>query len=507
MTPADVLTLELELLTGAYRAALPDGSGAEWPPHPERVFSALVQAWGDGGQDDREREALEWLEALSPPAIEASARVGADGRARVASRDAPVVFVPPNDPRGDQIEVLPAGRRRQQRSFEASIPERALVRMQWGARPEPDVVRALGAIAHRVASVGHSSSLARLSFHVGEAQLDPESTWSPREYGEEPLRATYRDRLSDLRRWYSTEGGKALERPRSLCSMRYAPPGAPEDTEVPESSFGGPNDWIVFEDAAAHPGGPKPFRPDLLGLAHVARRLRDALMANGPQPPSEILCGHEASGRPSQRPHVAFVPLANVGWPHADGELLGMAVVLPRGLDPEERRALLSAIGAALGKSEWRLALVFGKGTWLLQRSPSPERASLRAERWCGVSRVWASATPVLLDRFPEHDDPIEEARILASACRNVGLPEPKRIEIHKHSAVKAAPSAYPARGSKSVPDWSFPASSSVRSRPRRHVVLEFERPVRGPVILSAGRYSGFGLCLPLGPRRTEERP
>ena len=32
-----MLTLELELLTGVYRAALPDGSAAEWPPHPERV--------------------------------------------------------------------------------------------------------------------------------------------------------------------------------------------------------------------------------------------------------------------------------------------------------------------------------------------------------------------------------------------------------------------------------------------------------------------------------------
>ncbi len=57
-----MLTLEIELLTGVYRAALPDGSSAEWPPHPERVFSALVQAWADGGCDSQERAALEWIE-------------------------------------------------------------------------------------------------------------------------------------------------------------------------------------------------------------------------------------------------------------------------------------------------------------------------------------------------------------------------------------------------------------------------------------------------------------
>ncbi len=66
-----MLTLEIELLTDVYRASLVDQSAAEWPPHPERVFSALVQAWGDGGQRAEERAALEWLEALVVPHIEA----------------------------------------------------------------------------------------------------------------------------------------------------------------------------------------------------------------------------------------------------------------------------------------------------------------------------------------------------------------------------------------------------------------------------------------------------
>ena len=66
-----MLTIEVELLTGVYRAGLPDGSGAEWPPHPERLFSAFAQAWGDGGCDAEECAALEWLERQGSPWIEA----------------------------------------------------------------------------------------------------------------------------------------------------------------------------------------------------------------------------------------------------------------------------------------------------------------------------------------------------------------------------------------------------------------------------------------------------
>jgi CRISPR-associated protein Csb2 len=104
----------------------------------------------------------------------------------------------------------------------------------------------------------------------------------------------------------------------------------------------------------------------------------------------------------------------------------------------------------------------------------------------------------VLLDRFPHGGDPTEEARILAAACTNIGLDEPESLEIHKHSAVRQGPSAYPARGVAHRVDWSFPRGSKLANRPRRHVVLRFAEPVSGPVVLGAGRYHGFGLCLPL---------
>lgn len=114
-----MLALELELLGGAYRATLPDGSNAEWPPHPERIFSALAQAWGDGGCDPNEREVLAWLEQQPPPAIEA------DALDQVSIRDAPTVYVPPNDQSGVWINRFPNGDARHARSRRPCRPSRS----------------------------------------------------------------------------------------------------------------------------------------------------------------------------------------------------------------------------------------------------------------------------------------------------------------------------------------------------------------------------------------------
>src|SRR5262249_46346252 len=197
------------------------------------------------------------------------------------------------------------------------------------------------------------------------------------------------------------------------------------------------------------------------------------------------------------------LPLPNVGWERATGDLLGFAVVLPRNLASAERQIVLGALAAfarvAEGEGARTELHLRPNAVWYLERTGTPSRASLKPARWCRSAATWASVTPVLLDRFPEQGDVVEEAHLIAAACRNIGLPDPIEIEVHKHSAVTGAPSAYPSRGDRRRPDWSFPAGAKFSRRPRRHVVLRFARPVGGPVILGAGRFQGFGLCLPLG--------
>lgn len=84
-----MLAIELHFLTGrAVLTAHNDRECAEWPPHPARVFSALVAALFAGDASPAEREALRWLAALPAPAIWAS-----DASPRAVLK----YFVPTND--------------------------------------------------------------------------------------------------------------------------------------------------------------------------------------------------------------------------------------------------------------------------------------------------------------------------------------------------------------------------------------------------------------------------
>jgi CRISPR-associated protein Csb2 len=460
-----MLTIEIELLTGVYRAGLPDGSGAEWPPHPERLFSAFAQAWGDGGCDSEECAALEWLERQGAPWIEA------DNDEEWAERTAPTVFVPPNDDRGNEITVLPERRRRQARVFRAAVPANTVVRFGWPqASPSKQERAALDAMARRVASLGHSSSLVRVALVEGKTGSE-QRLWLPSAEGNFSLRVPHEGRLAQLAEWHQEH-----ERPHGGATARYRAPRNRDQPEPIKGLFGAATEWFVFKDV----GG---FRPDILAFAQVARRVRDSLMALGLQPVPEVLSGHAPNGSASARPHLAIVPLINAGWEHATGDLLGFATVLPRALEPSDRDITLKTLARFAPidlDGDAHAKLNFGDaGVWNLEQIATPVRSSLRPARYCTAAATWASVTPMLLDRFPDHGDVPEEARLIATACRNIGLPEPLAVEIHKHSAIKGAPSAYPARGERSRPDWSFPKGAKFASRPRRHVILHSRRTLR----------------------------
>ncbi|HMO85542.1 MAG TPA: hypothetical protein PKC18_11555, partial [Lacipirellulaceae bacterium] len=64
-----------------------------------------------------------------------------------------------------------------------------------------------------------------------------------------------------------------------------------------------------------------------------------------------------------------------------------------------------------------------------------------------------------------------------------------------------------PLRGHSEMPDTSaslgdgfpaYPNKGGNGPRPQLHVYLRFAEPVVGPVLLGAGRFLGYGLCMPL---------
>jgi CRISPR-associated protein Csb2 len=179
-----------------------------------------------------------------------------------------------------------------------------------------------------------------------------------------------------------------------------------------------------------------------------------------------------------------------VGHPHADGRLLGMGLALPEKLSGDERRQALRAVGSV------RCLLLGRLGTWQVAPMTGARPAwNLRPEVWTahpeGATR-WATVTPVAYDRHPKTDDRAKYEREVASmitdACVRIGLPKPQVIVTPVSAHLGAPPAhAYPRMRRKDDSE-----------RRHAHAILEFDRPVRGPMLLGAGRYRGYGVCRPI---------
>lgn len=484
-----MLAAEVRYLTGRVVSAdVTAGNqkdAVEWPPHPARFQMALVAAWGDGGEDGAEREAVEWLESLEPPLIvcgEATPRVGGSGDSMLSGQPV-TTYVPVNDPfgtgtrlrGGDPVE----DRTRKERAFPSASVWPEVVRFLWPtARLTPERRAALDALARRTSCLGHSSSL------VGVRWLDHASdhaTWRPGvEHADEvrALRVPYPGRLSELVARHA-EG----RRPAGGRVVRYGrQPDAVDRADEPARGVFG--ELVVLRRVEGD-------RLSARAAHGVAATLRAALMAHGPQPTPSWLGGHEPGERsgPASTPHVGFVALPDVGHPHAGGHLLGCAILLPRALDAGQRRQAL----VTLGHIE---ELVFRDGRrWRVEPvGPDAALAGLQRSTWTRSSRTWGSVTPVVLDRYPEEPFGDEAAAIVRRACVFAGLPEPDGVELGPVSWVAGAP---PAR--------DFAPMPGKPGRPARwhlHVRLRFDQLVAGPMAIGAGRYQGFGLCRPLAEGR-----
>lgn len=482
-----MLSLEIEYLNGvSYATSEAENAQGDWPPQPARVFSALVASWAARGQRDDERAALEWLERQPPPLIEASDAIG---------RTSVTAFVPINDAKtgsGGNVSVMPSRRGRQPRRFPAVRPNDPVVRILWPDEPSGETLHQLDAIARDVPYVGHSTSLTRMRFSPGIVSGNRRVSAAHR--------TVYAGRLAELVRAY--ERG---ERPSP--GMPVMTPSAAQAT-ISSSVFD--STWIVL----AHGTG---WRPAAQTSGVAAKRLRDALMAVAGQDGDAIpewLSGHRLDGSPSRLPHLAFVPLLDVGWEHSTGNMMGLAIVPPRFMDDSARRALDDMVRALMRLGDHYVRLQFAQDAWLLEPIDDSDRPSLDPRRWRGLGRDgtatrWATVSPIVLDRHPKARDAEErQAEVqagIANACERIGLPRPARVVADKHSAVRAAVSAYPSGNAPAWTGWRL--SLSLRGRPLVHATVEFAEPVRGPVILGAGRFVGLGLCLPLLSRFADEVP
>ncbi|WP_419865401.1 type I-U CRISPR-associated protein Csb2 [Candidatus Poriferisodalis sp.] len=491
-----MIAVEVTLLTGRYVAtAHHDRREHEWPPHPARLFSALVATWADADEPDpAQRAALEWLERQDPPEIAASQ----DGN--VAVRRAVSVFVPVNDARlrtgkgavKSALELLPDGRIKQERHFPSVTPADPRVVYRWDAAPDASTRAALGGLLAGVTRIGHSSSLVscRLVDDVPEPTLRPG-------VGPLVLRCAQRGQLAALEAAHRRHEGV---RPRALpfVGVRYAEP-AEADHGPSSARPDNAGELVVFE----MPVDQRRFLA--IRTVELAEALRGAVFRHADDPPPEGLSGHLPDGSPSRHPHVAFLALPNVGHDYADGRIMGLAAMMPVALDSGDAHAAYRAIGTwehAEPVGRCRLTLGGGQVIDLQRRQPPFELSSLRAGTWSRPSSEWISAMPVALPKNPGRlasGSPAARAKAWAAAeeqvrrsCIHVGLPEPAAVAVSLDPLIPGAQPAahYPAfvQGTR--------RGDGVRRR-LVHAAVRFDHAVRGPLVLGSGRFLGLGLMRP----------
>ncbi|MGH3914905.1 MAG: type I-G CRISPR-associated protein Csb2, partial [Pseudonocardiaceae bacterium] len=130
----------------------------------------------------------------------------------------------------------------------------------------------------------------------------------------------------------------------------------------------------------------------------------------------------------------------------------------------------------------------------------------LRRATWCRPARQWISVTPVVLDRFvralhhpTRHEVSDEQAReIVVRSCVHTGLPEPIDVVVSPVGMTSAVPRAGNGRAQRGRAFSRFTAAGSGELKQTVHIALTFAENIRGPVLLGAGRYLGYGLFLPI---------
>jgi CRISPR-associated protein Csb2 len=437
-------------------------------------------------------------------------------------------YVPVNDKPGDpsKLESVPQlARDRQPRHFARTWIDAETVYLVWPDVCVPEATLAfLEALCAKVTRIGHSMSFVQM--WVARPDEIGSINWVLSEdRAELYLRVAGPGTLEDLERRYNADaieqyagllmaaadeddrhrqrkakkqlkeqfphGAPQRLRPQITLYRGYARPvSAPAESPAMAQTVFSPH-FVIY--SLERRSGPF-VALGLPATLAVTDRWREALVSRTNDVPDrvrEIVSGHDRAGNPLQKPHLALIPLAFVGHSHADGHILGLAAVLPAAVEPQERRGVLQVLARV---NELKLGPL---GVWSLVREMRDAPPwNLRSQPWTAHpagSTCWATVTPVAFDRHPKSKDPEayhrEAEETVAASCTAIGLPRPRRVvlmAVSPHLGVPPAP--------------RFPRLLRKDGGERRHLhaLLLFDQAVRGPVLLGAGRYLGYGLCRPL---------
>lgn len=517
-----MFSLGIRYLNG-YSAAteVDDDHRAEWPPHPGRIFMALVAAHYACEPKPEEYALLQWLETLPPPEIYAP---------EFLSRTVVENYVPVNDKavsRDKRTTCLQSApgivRTRAERFFVRAWLTEDTVWMTWQSEIDYKNQETLRRLCEKVTRIGHTSSLVQMWLATSP---EKKSNWVPVDDNALiNLRIVTVGTLKELERCKNApaieqyanllvaaeDSGNKKEqkqakakirqefgniapfqfRPKLSFTQGYARPENDASEQITSSVF---NPNLIVLRLKIQEG---PFRwLDLLSFPAFVQGFRNALLSYSNDlsvQVREVMSGHSKNGAVLQKPHLAFIPMAYVNSEYADGHVLGVGLVLPLDTATTVRKELLKAV-ANVQKNGLALGIL---GKWSLEseiRELPP--LALRESTWTASRKGhthWSTVTPIVYEHHPKEKDKSsylsEVAKMIKKSCSYIGLPEPREVLPSPVSALMGVP-----------PSHAFPRLQRKDGSERRHIhaILVFDEPVCGPILLGAGRYRGYGVLRPM---------
>ncbi len=485
----------------------------DWPPSPARLFQALVAGAGlSGPLQEKEREALRWLEALPAPIIAAP-------RAWQPRRY--VLFYMPNNDSdaiaGDpsrMAKIRTATKIFRPYFFDTGIP----FVYAWPLGPDPadqQNVETICSLAERLYQLGRGIDMA---WAWGETLDDgklqyllaayPGQVLRPSEKGfGSVLQSACPGTLESLDRRYRAyaERFTYLKDGKKVKVVFRQPPKA----QFQLAQYDSPPSRQMYELRDPVEEGVFAYWP--LERAHaLVVALRDAAVArlkrSMPARAADIdrvLVGRKPDGTNDCPPEsrVRIIPLPSIGHVHADREIRRVLVETPPAclLHPTDVQWAFSSLDLIEQDGGEVLATLIrtDDGSFLSHYGAKNDRA------YC----LWRSVTPAALPETARRRriDParkVQEAKAgserrseqeraaaaVSQALRHAQIREGVR-------AVRVQREPFEAHGRR-VED--FAAGTRFEKHRLWHVEIEFPSPVRGPLVIGDGRFLGLGVMAPV---------
>jgi CRISPR-associated protein Csb2 len=457
-----MIEIVVHLVRGAYEASEASQATVEWPPHPARLFGALVDA-ADLNNDDH-RRGLTVLEGAPPPHIVTSTWA----TAKAARTNYVVTNVIHKESKYGDIPLRIATGSRTWPRVMLAEPE---IRFVWDLAAEIQLIDTLNVICKRIGYFGRSTSPAVVRCQpYSETSESDEGTerWRPIGGIGTPVRAISTGYLAFLEHAFERDMS-AHEVPST--EIEY---GLRDDLPKRIAPNAGYNETLAIKHFAKAVDSRRVLELTTLIRRAFLQRLSETLP---PQQQPASLCGHANLGETTWK-QVMFLALTNVGHEHADGTVKGLALIIPSDLDRQMRAHALNA---------WRAIteLTLGsRGVAKLSDEPTNTWA-LQSIRWTKMSDRWTTVTPIVPARYCTSN--VQRVRYVQEVCVAAGLPSPE-VEIV----------SLPVQGALRLRADQTRRHPGSFGKPNFHAKLRFPEPITGPLCLGDMSHYGLGLCIPI---------